>query len=95
MPECYKGSNISPFTLQQSSRLSGCCVNISETLYLSLACAFATQCRGMNGRQVYSNAFMLQGRYAVDVSAFAPGNYLVKAVTESQTETFKLFINKK
>jgi len=49
----------------------------------------------MNGRQGYSNAFMLQGRYAVDVSAFAPGNYLVKTVSESQTEIFKLFVNKK
>lgn len=49
----------------------------------------------MNGRQVYSNTFMLRGRYAVDVSAFAPGNYLVKAITQSQTEIFKLFVNKK
>ncbi len=48
----------------------------------------------MNGKQVFSDNFNLPTKYEINVSAFAPGNYLVKAITESQTETFKLFISK-
>ena len=48
----------------------------------------------MNGKQIFSTNFKFPNKYAVNVSAFAPGNYLVKAVTASQTETFKLFISK-